>query len=83
MPKGDAHRGLALPHLEAWRNYRVMTQAQLASAAGISRATIGAAAQGERVRHANIQKLATALGIDASTLVYTAPETEGALTHAG
>ena len=83
MAKQEDVRGVALPYLTTWRQYRVLTQAQLASAAGISRATIGAAEQGKRVRHINVQKLATALGIDALTLAHRAPtlEPEGALAH--
>lgn len=67
------YRGLAVPHLAAWRNYRIMSQQQLANNSGVSRSAIADAEQGKRVRASNIHKLAGALAITPDMLVHQAP----------
>jgi transcriptional regulator with XRE-family HTH domain len=90
-------RGITLPHLEAWRLYRALTQAELAKLSGVSRTTIGTAElHGTGVRASNVRKLAKALEISPSVLIGQAPTQtradeaaqapatgEGALAHAG
>lgn len=78
-------RGIPLPHLEAWRLYRALTQAELAARAGVSRTTIGTAEQrGTSVRASNVRKLAAALQVSPSVLIGQAPTRAPAeaLTHA-
>lgn len=70
-----AQRGFALPHLQAWRLHRFMTQADLIARSGVSRATIVRAERGDEVVSvANIKKLADALGVTPEQLVYDEPQ---------
>jgi transcriptional regulator with XRE-family HTH domain len=65
-----------LPHLAAWRDYRLMSGIELARRAGVGRATISRAERGEEiVSFANIHKIAAALKITAEQLVNEAPPT--------
>lgn len=61
-------RGLALPHLSAWRIARVMSQAELADKAGVSRGTITRAERGEIVSFENVRKIADALSVTVKQL---------------
>lgn len=74
MTEHEGVRGVALPYLEAWRLYRLLTQRQLAAKSGVSRSTIGAAEQGARLRIATIEKLARALDLPSATLAHSPPE---------
>lgn len=71
MPAKPARTGYyAVPYLRALREQQMLTQAQLAEMADVSRATIVTAEQGERVRIHVIEKLAQALGTDKRMLAY-------------
>jgi DNA-binding XRE family transcriptional regulator len=75
---GTRPRGLALRHLKAWRDLRLMAQAELAEKSGMSRSAITRAEKGdEPVNLANIRRIAKALKITTDELLYTSPE-EGA-----
>lgn len=63
--------GVEVPRLHEWRVRRLMTQEQLAEAAGVSRFTVQRAERGERVSFGNVRKLAGALGIGADELLGT------------
>lgn len=73
MTEHEDVRGIALPFLEAWRLYCLLTQRQLAEQSGVSRSTIVAAEHGARLRVATIDKLARALALPSSTLAHTPP----------
>ena len=71
-----AQRGLALPHLRAWRLRRLLTQAELIEKSGVSRTTVvRAESAGGSVSIVNIRRLADALGITPDELVYSEPDT--------
>ena len=61
-------RGLALPHLEAWRIRRAMNISELAEKASVSRGTVTNAENGRIVGFPNMRKLAAALGITVEQL---------------
>jgi transcriptional regulator with XRE-family HTH domain len=72
-------RGRPLPKLKAWRIHRLMTQADLAAAAGVGKATIVRAERGDEiVSFANIRKLAETLGISTDELLRADPPQNGA-----
>ncbi len=71
MPEKE-QRGEKLPHLEAWRRYRALTQRELASEAKVSRMTVIRAEAGEPVSLPHVRALAAALGITLEQL-YHAP----------
>jgi transcriptional regulator with XRE-family HTH domain len=73
MRKQQNQRGLNIPQLAAWRLDRVMTQQELADAAGIGRNTISRAESGDAVSLANVHKLAQALRITTGDLLHTSP----------
>ena len=57
-------------YLKAWREYLGFTQAEVAEKAGISRAALSQMESGEsRLRKATREKLAAAMGINASQLL--------------
>jgi DNA-binding XRE family transcriptional regulator len=74
-----------LPYLRDWRRFQHLTQLVLAEQANVSHQTIVRAELGLPVHDVNVQKLATALGLDASTLAHRAPaeEAERVPAHAG
>ena len=70
-------RGLALPHLRAWRIKKLIGQSELADKAALARATVTRAERGDTVvSFANIRKLAEVLGISADELLSEPPEGE-------
>jgi DNA-binding XRE family transcriptional regulator len=71
--KTDMRRGVAVPYLGAWRAYRLMSQAELARRAHISRETVRAAEAGQPIRLVNVVRLARALGTDRERLVREQP----------
>ena len=66
---------MEVPRLRAARRDAVLTQAELATAAGLSEATVVAAEKGQRVRISTVRKLAAALGVDPKELLRTVPAT--------
>jgi transcriptional regulator with XRE-family HTH domain len=66
-------RGLNVPRLAEWRLDRVMTQQELADAAGIGRNTIVRAERGDAVSLANVRKLAKALRTTTGELRHDSP----------
>jgi transcriptional regulator with XRE-family HTH domain len=67
-------RGRPLPHLRAWRMYKLMAQNELAERSGLAKSTLARAERGDEVvSFANIRKLAQALGIGAEELLTPAP----------
>jgi transcriptional regulator with XRE-family HTH domain len=68
MPVAEQVRGVVLPRLREWRVKRLLTQDELARAAGVTRGTIIRAEKGEIVGYANVRKLAEALKVDADQL---------------
>lgn len=78
--------GVVLAGLRQYREYALLTQGMLAQEAGVSRATIGDAEQGERISIRNARKIAAALGLAPETLLKRLAEVqeqEGALQHVG
>lgn len=70
-------RGKPLPHLKAWRMHKLMGQAELARAAGVTKGTMARAERGDEVvSFANIRKIAEALGISTDELLSKEPEGE-------
>lgn len=53
---------IAIPHLQAWRAERGLTQNELARLAGVSRGTVLRAERGGAVNIVNATKIAKALG---------------------
>lgn len=71
-------RGRALPHLKAWRMYKVIGQAELAARANLAKSTLARAERGDEVvSFANIRKLADVLGITANELIEREPPEGG------
>ena len=66
--------GWLLPHLQAWRLRRYLTQRELARVSGVSFGTVCRAEIGGRVSADTVKKLATALKITPDALCYTAPD---------
>lgn len=60
--------GVPLPRLAEWRGRKLMTQGELAEAAGVSPITVARAERGSRVSYAVVRKLAAALGVPADDL---------------
>jgi len=69
MGKRERTGYYAVPHLRRLREEAILTQEQLARAAGVSRATIVAAEGGQTVRIYILEKLAHALQVDKHRLV--------------
>lgn len=65
----DLRRGVTAPALRLWRTRRVLTQAELARRAHVSRGTIIAAEHGRRIQVPKAARLARALGVTRETLV--------------
>ena len=67
----------AIPHLRAWRLHRLLTQDQLAQAAGVGRDTVYRLERdGERANELTIHKIAAGLGIAVEEL-HIEPPKEG------
>ena len=63
-------RGIALPHLIAWRKKRLMTQRDLAAVSGVSQSSITQLETGEHTaRVATVRKLAEALNVTTDDLL--------------
>lgn len=70
-----------LERLRAVRVSRLLTQAELAATAGVSRQTINRIEQGEiEPRFSTIKQLAAALGVEPAELIGQAEETGGERT---
>ena len=68
---------IPLTHLRAWREFRVLSQAELAEKAGVSRSTVLLIEKGESsVNPATVGRLAAALGVSRETLAHKAPPQE-------
>lgn len=66
--------GVPLPYLRAWRQRKLMTQMQLAEAAGVNPSTERRAEKGDEVvSYANVKKLAAALGVSTDDLRFRDP----------
>lgn len=66
--------GVALPHLKAWREYKVLSPGMLAKAAGITSTSITNYEHNRfNAKAENVHKLAKALGISPEQLVYEEP----------
>jgi transcriptional regulator with XRE-family HTH domain len=65
-----------LEQLRRLREERAMSQRDLASAAGVSQATVVRAERGEDTRHVTVRKLAKALKVEPADLMRS-PETIG------
>ena len=66
-----------MPHLKAWRMYKLMAQNELAERSGLAKSTLARAERGDEVvNFANIRKLAEALGISPEDLLGSAPGKE-------
>lgn len=72
-----AQRGAQVPGLETARRARLLTQKQLATAAGVAPSTVVRAERGAFVDFASITKLAAALHVEAAVLLGAAPERRG------
>lgn len=86
MRAKETGTGVALAGLRTYRELRLLTQGELAALAGVSRATIGDAEQGERISIRNARKIAAALGLAPEVLLKQlaqVQEQEGALQHVG
>lgn len=71
-------RGKPLPYLKAWRIEKLMGQAELARAAGVTKGTVARAERGDEVvSFANIRKIAAALGVSTDDLLNNDPGSEG------
>ncbi len=66
-------RGYIIPHMEAWRRYRVLTQRELAALAGVARSTVTRAEEGGAISAANVRKLAHALEVTVHELLREEP----------
>jgi transcriptional regulator with XRE-family HTH domain len=67
---------VAVPHLRAWREHRLLTRAQLADKSGVSEAGIEKLESGRAAgaRFTTVVKLAQALGVTTETLLTTSPD---------
>lgn len=70
-----AKRGIALPHLRAWRQWAYMSQAQLAERAELNKATIKNIEVGRchTAQSYTVQSIAQALGISVQQLAEQEP----------
>ncbi len=68
-----AKKGLTIPYLLAWRQWRALGQEELAAKAGVTLTTISRLENGQSARMSTIGKLADALGITREELLRTQP----------
>ena len=66
-------RGYNIPHMQAWRRYRVLTQRDLAAQAGVARSTVTRAEEGGSISATNVRKLAQALEVTVHELLHEQP----------
>jgi len=69
------HSVVKLPRLVEFRAAKLITQAQLAEMAGVSRVAIARIERGAETRPTTANRLATALGVEVEELVHHAPTT--------
>lgn len=69
-----ASKGIPVPYLRAWREWRAFEQEELAGRARVTSTTISRLEHGASARIATIARLAHALGIDRETLLREAPK---------
>jgi len=69
-----AERGVAMPHLKAWRRRALLKQEELAEQAGVARATVVRGERGGTLSLDNIRKIAAALGITPEQLADGPPD---------
>lgn len=72
-------RGIPLPYLRAWREWRGITQDELKDLSGVTVATISHIENGAPARLDTIRRLAEALKIEREDLMRKQPEDRGAL----
>lgn len=70
-------RGVALPHLRAWRQARGLTMEALASASGVTHSALSSVEHGRKASGSLVVALAHALGITAEQLRDESPYREG------
>lgn len=68
-----ASKGIPIPYLRAWREWRALEQVELAKRAGITATTISRLEHGATARIGTVAKLAAALGIDRENLLHSEP----------
>jgi transcriptional regulator with XRE-family HTH domain len=72
--RAEMPKGLPLPYLRAWRQWRGLSQAELATRAGIWRPTVTTVENGKTAAtYATIGKLAEALDISREALLHDQP----------
>lgn len=70
---GGSKRRASIPHLRAWRIYRLKSQLQLAQAAQVGEQTVIRLEKGNEANELTLYKLARALGITIHQLLNEAP----------
>jgi transcriptional regulator with XRE-family HTH domain len=76
-------RGEVLPHLEAWRRRKALTQAEVAKAARIVRGTVARAEAGEVIQYSTIRAIAAGLGITVDQLRQEPPAQDDSTHYQG
>lgn len=69
-------KGVKLPYLRAWREWRGISQEELKALSGVTVATISRIENGSPARFETIGKLSTALQITREQLLHTEPGKE-------
>jgi len=72
--KEKERRGVPLPHLREWREWRGLTQEELKDASGVTVATISRLENGMPARLDTVRRLAGALTIGREQLMRTHPQ---------
>lgn len=70
----EGKRGAQVSYLRQWRRYRLLTQAELAEKAGITKGTIIRAEAGGNTHFAKIRAIASALDVEPRQLLAGPPE---------
>lgn len=70
----EGKRGAQIKHLRQWRHHRLMTQAELADKAGVTKGTIIRIEAGGYMNYANIRAIAEALDTTPQELLAGPPE---------
>lgn len=73
MPQERTSHRRALPHLKAWRVYRLLSQAKLAQAASVGEMTVVRLERGGEANELTIYKLAKALDVTVQQLLEEGP----------
>lgn len=69
-----AIKGVTVPLLRAWREWKALEQTELGQRAGITATTISRLENGASARLGTIAKLADALGISREQLLHSQPD---------